>query len=166
MAAHGLCSAHLKQAMAGRELTPVRVNRDIHARDAEGRKECATCRQWCEVGEYRLSQKAGDGLTSNCRKCSRAYTIQRKYGISPARYDEMLAEQGEQCAICRCVPVPNRRGITLVVDHDHSCCPGDRSCNSCVRALICVSCNIALGAAGDDVDRLNSMIGYLKDHRE
>lgn len=52
----------------------------------------------------------------------------------------MLQEQGGVCAICKQPPRRNK----LHVDHDHSCCPGKRSCGRCIRGLLCASCNSKL----------------------
>lgn len=56
--------------------------------------------------------------------------------------------------------------MSVVVDHDHSCCPPDRSCGSCVRGLIHQRCNVILGASGDDIKILGDAISYLTRWRE
>jgi hypothetical protein len=45
--------------------------------------------------------------------------------------------------------------MRLAVDHDHSCCPGARSCGSCIRALLCYNCNRFMGRV-DKSEKLQS----------
>jgi hypothetical protein len=71
---------------------------------------------------------------------------QRRYGIlamgiSVEQYDSMLESQDGKCASCGQPPKKNR----LAIDHDHTCCAGLRSCGKCVRGLLCITCNMALG---------------------
>lgn len=49
---------------------------------------------------------------------------------------------------------------SLVIDHDHSCCPGERSCASCVRGLLCNGCNSALGMLRDSRSRAEALAAY------
>jgi hypothetical protein len=69
----------------------------------------------------------------------RDQTLRRKYGVSVAQYDEMLAKQGGGCAICRVAgDHPRNRGNgALHVDHDHK--------TGRVRGILCATCNTALG---------------------
>jgi hypothetical protein len=71
----------------------------------------------------------------------RRSALKRLYGITPEQYDQILADQGGVCAICK-QPPTNRR---LYVDHDHMCCPGKKSCGKCLRGLLCAACNAKLG---------------------
>lgn len=68
-------------------------------------------------------------------------TLYYLYHLTPDDYQRLVDEQGGVCAICGSAPPEDRR---LQVDHDHSCCPGHRSCGLCVRGLLCAKCNTGL----------------------
>lgn len=82
----------------------------------------------------------------------KAVTHRRKrYGLTAAHYDAMVAVQGGRCAICQQVPRE-----TLRVDHDHE--------TGFVRALLCRKCNSGLGMFGDNVTLLTKALMYLRGH--
>lgn len=86
------------------------------------------------------------------------WRLANKYGITVEQYNEMLEAQNGVCAICEEAPPqePTRKGKSnkLHVDHDHETLR--------VRGLLCLRCNVVLGAIEDDPELLESMIQYLK----
>jgi len=64
-----------------------------------------------------------------------------RFRVRLAWFEAKLAEQGNCCATCD-KPMGERR---FAVDHDHTCCPGRKSCGKCVRGLVCDKCNLYLG---------------------
>lgn len=76
--------------------------------------------------------------------------LRRKFGMTSAEYDRMLAEQGGRCAICKRRPT---KGISLHVDHEHR--------TKRVRGLLCFRCNNALGDFRDRADFLVAALHYL-----
>jgi hypothetical protein len=72
----------------------------------------------------------------------------KRYGISPAEYEALLAKQGGVCAICR-----KRSKQRLCVDHCHV--------TGMVRGLLCLKCNGALGYLKDDQASLVAALAYL-----
>ena len=95
----------------------------------------------------------GCGITAHVKGlCPAHFQRMSRYGVTPEQYDAAL-ERG--CPIC------HRKVDRLVIDHDHACCPGGKSCGECVRDLICRACNAMLGLAGDEPDRLRSAADYL-----
>lgn len=79
--------------------------------------------------------------------------IKWKYGITEAEYVELLTAQGGGCAICGGPQVDRRGSVEFCIDHDHA--------TNAVRGLLCTPCNLMIGYAGDDVDRLRGAIRYL-----
>ena len=93
----------------------------------------------------------------------RKYKLKFRFGITPEQYQEMLDRQGGVCAACGKPPFPAHNGSEhLAVDHDHSCCPGERTCGKCIRGLIHSQCNSALGGAMDDPAVLRGLAAYIE----
>jgi hypothetical protein len=103
-------------------------------------------------------------VTSYCKPChnarsrgskdlvggERTYHLRRRYGITAADADALLAAQGGLCAICRAAPAGH-------VDHDHD--------TGAVRALLCFNCNGGLGQFKDDPALLRAAADYVEEHR-
>ena len=84
----------------------------------------------CRKEEYRRWK----ARTPNHREIKRADFLRRKYGISLADYDAMVASQKGGCAVCG-GPPPSKRYFS--VDHDHA--------TGAVRGLLCQKCNTLVG---------------------
>jgi len=73
----------------------------------------------------------------------------------------MWAKQGGKCYLCGIYLVPDA-GSYLVLDHDHRCCPEQKSCPYCRRGLACDKCNALIGMADDDPDLLRQIADALE----
>lgn len=82
----------------------------------------------------------------------------RKFGINDEQYQKILVKQGGGCATCG----RKEQWRRMPIDHDHTCCPGKKSCGNCIRGILCDYCNRAMGLLQDDVVILQNMIKYLK----
>ncbi len=79
----------------------------------------------------------------------------RKYGISQADYDALLAAQGGGCALCgKTAAEQTRYTEFLHVDHDHV--------TGRVRGLLCDQHNLLLGRFNDDPALLRRAADYLE----
>lgn len=154
----GLCDSHADQVSRGKELTPLRDFYRPTIRDDLGRKRCSACKEWRHEAEFQSHVRSADGLLSRCKRCYRENQWLRKFGISPDQYAAMLKAQGGGCAVCgeQC-----SSGKALAIDHDHSCCPGQRTCGKCVRGLLCQRCNLGIGMFGEDPQRLWTAMVYV-----
>lgn len=160
--AKGLCVAHRLQQKRGKDLTPLLKQISRTDRDDRGRKWCERCCVWLEEARFGKSAAASDGLQPRCKDCARYAVRKTLFNVTVAQLEAMHKAQGGVCAICH---RPNADGRALAVDHDHSCCPGNRSCGKCVRALLCSPCNSFIGLAGDSPSRLRAGAAYLERHR-
>lgn len=68
----------------------------------------------------------------------------QRYGLTVETYAAMVEAQCGRCAICG-TDSPGH-STKWPVDHDHTCCPTNKTCGKCVRGLLCHSCNRRLEA--------------------
>jgi hypothetical protein len=80
------------------------------------------------------------------------------FKITPEVYNQMLAEQGDCCAICKkrveVNPGAHSAKGRYDIDHNHT--------TKKIRGLLCKRCNRGLGAFYDSIDSLQAAIDYLK----
>jgi len=97
--------------------------------------------KWRKKNAKRLQQKERDAYAENPRP-SQSATMKYKYGITYDDYDLLLEKQNGGCGICGS-KTPGGRG-RFHIDHDHTCCPTEKTCGKCVRGLLCYTCNVKL----------------------
>jgi hypothetical protein len=81
------------------------------------------------------------------RPRQRRANLKALYGITPERYDLILAAQNGHCGMC---PSTSRLGV----DHCHK--------TGRVRGILCRVCNVHLGGLGDDAEALQRGLKYLE----
>ena len=73
-----------------------------------------------------------------CRECQRVRDLMCKYKLTPEDLERMWEDQGGECDLKCGDPLELKDAH---VDHDHECCPGQKSCGQCVRMLLHHQCN-------------------------
>lgn len=160
---NGLCDAHRQRAREGIDMdTPlvefIRLHGALCTVATCDRK--ATVKGMCGLHFKRLARGAdllappnprkrkprGEGI-DGCDRCASIgylcdshHTVLLRYRLTRDRYLELMSAG---CAICGVMKDSN--GAPLVIDHDHACCPGKRSCGACVRSALCTRHNIMAG---------------------
>jgi hypothetical protein len=74
----------------------------------------------------------------------------RTYGVTEDKFAEMMAAQGDACAVCRL----SFLDVVPHVDHCHD--------SGAPRGLLCRDCNLGLGNFRDDVAVLLAAVAYLR----
>jgi hypothetical protein len=116
------------------------------------------------LSEFNKHKNRHDGLQTYCRECcneeSREWKLKNpdhhllySYNITLAQRDQMIADQGGGCAICK-KPLTVSRDIH--VDHDHD--------TDAIRGILCHRCNTALGLMLENTDTMRNAISYLEYH--
>ena len=90
--------------------------------------------------------------TPEFKRRQRRRYYEKRYGITPEIYDEMLKQQDGGCAICG-RDKAHRTQKYLHVDHNHK--------TGKVRGLLCVRCNTVIGNSRDSIMILKNAIKYL-----
>lgn len=142
---------------------------------AVGMKRCCDCFEVKATAEFRSHRGMPDRLDPYCKPCTavrqRASRERRgasgvmaerarMYGLTPEALEALLTKG--RCDACGATEPGPGRTKGWHIDHDHSCCPGYKSCGQCVRGLLCVRCNVALGMSNDSPDRLLALVRYLE----
>jgi hypothetical protein len=126
-------------------------------------KICARCYAPKPLSEFHRQPKGPMGRHSWCKPCANAaqkatrdrnyspeqkrrWSLATRYGITPQRFDEMLAAQHGLCAIC------GKEPARACIDHDHA--------TGRVRAILCHRCNIKLPAV-ESAEFLQAALAYL-----
>lgn len=111
--------------------------------------------EWREANKENIQE-----YNSRWKQANPDYSIDKhlkqQYGISIKEYCEMLEKQNFRCAICNTHESEALRS-KLFVDHCHS--------TGKIRSLLCHNCNTALGHTKEDINRLEAMIAYIKEHQ-
>lgn len=84
-----------------------------------------------------------------------------RHGMSRVEWLEIIDRQGGCCYLCS-EPLDLVTPRKVHVDHDHRCCPGNRSCRYCRRGVACHACNSAIGILRDDPARLRRIADNLE----
>lgn len=140
-------------------------------------KCCTKCKTEKTLPEFTKRSSAKDGYGSWCKKCMCEHNKTRyqdnahvrlakktydshnrpayiRHHLTKTEFEELLEKSNKVCPICKIKEAS-------VVDHDHACCPGSYSCGLCVRGLLCITCNMMIGLANDNIETLKSSIKYL-----
>lgn len=142
---------------------------ELRKQETPGTKLCPKCERILPLDNFWKScnKEARKGRSTYCSECLKKYNteryasgvgrnsrLERLYGMTLEQYDEMLAKQDGCCALCGS-DTP-KRGERFIVDHCHK--------TGNVRALLCHLCNVFVGMAEDDPDRLRIAANYLETH--
>jgi hypothetical protein len=84
--------------------------------------------------------------------------LNRLYALRPGQYEEMLASQGNACAICKSADPGQYNSTRFNIDHCHE--------TGAVRGLLCHTCNRGLGLLQDSPEFLESAARYVRNHRK
>ena len=132
--------------------------RNPKAPNQSGLYRCSKCRDWKDPSEFSKNKNQKSGLNYACKPCMKAnvrqYNLPAKYGITAAKFAEMLLAQGGKCACCwGQFKMEGKASERPCVDHNHS--TGE------VRDLLCGKCNLAAGNVADSSAKATQLANYL-----
>lgn len=160
-AAHGWCTGHYRRwRLTGDPDTATPAER-YRARERPGYQVCRQCDELLPLAEFYMHRGKP---VARCRGCAKRYyddnrerhlaaKAARAYGLTVDEYAALMADP--RCHACGS-DQQQSDGRRLHIDHCHA--------TGRVRGLLCHPCNVALGMANDDRDRLLALIAYLDRH--
>lgn len=115
-------------------------------------------KQAADPEAWRAKQRARDQERKNRpgdKERRLSHDLKKLYGITLSDKRAMFDRQGGRCVLCSAEFASLSHAQ---VDHDHE--------TGAVRELLCALCNMALGSAKDNPDRLRAMADYIDKHRK
>lgn len=154
--ARGMCKSHWQRwKRTGDAGPPGFLRAPRSAGDTE--RVCSACARTLPVSKFPPDPRNRTVRLSICYACrtirDREAARVRRYGITTAEYDALLASQGGVCAVVGC-----GSSHRLVIDHCHA--------SGIVRGIICDRCNVVLGRVEDTPQLLRGLAEYLSNHHE
>lgn len=140
-------------------------------------KVCNKCGELKDLELFAKGSKYNQGRRNTCKRChadymknywasnpdkrkvnielnSRPKPNWERHKISQDKYNELFELHGGKCHSCK-------ENDATTIDHDHTCCKGQRSCGKCVRGLLCHYCNTALGLMMDSRSKILMLAEYI-----
>ena len=153
--AKGYCTVHADRARLG-----YNMDADIRGmakanRWQDGYKICPGCGERKHEDDYPKNSSQASGFHQYCRECVRWRNIKLKYNLTREEWIAIFEMQGSSCAACGSEDPGSALG--WMTDHDHSCCPGEKSCGKCVCGILCHRCNTVA-----DIKNEQHFISYRK----
>jgi hypothetical protein len=113
------------------------------ARKPQHKAECRTAQALADHRARKTARRIGGMIDPQARaRWARKHRLSR-YGLTQEGFDRLLEFQAYACAMGG---EPFTEDSVICIDHDHACCPDEKkSCGKCIRGLLCLSCNTALG---------------------
>lgn len=152
--------AYLREYYAkhGEEVLAANRQRRILASPEEVADLQAKKREWYQSNRERILEKGKDK-----RERERGFRKLSSHGTPDyeALFNALWDAQDGKCYLCR-EPLLRDQPREVHLDHDHRCCPLNRSCERCRRGLACRRCNYLIGLAKDDPDCLRRIADGLE----
>lgn len=130
-----ICASHRRQLLRDGSLTALGVRNKA----SNGMKRCVECGVVKELSLFSPYSAGKNYYHPACTTCQPRYNkrnlIKSKYKMALEDYEKIVAAGCEVCAATE----------NVVLDHDHSCCPTERTCGNCIRGALCSNCNRAEG---------------------
>lgn len=140
-------------------------------------KTCTKCGIEKDIELFAKGSKYNGGRRNICKRCHADYMKSywennpdkrkvnietsskpkanwKRHKITEDKYNELFDLYDGKCHSCK-------ENDATSVDHDHSCCSGQRSCGQCVRGLLCHYCNTALGLMKDSKSKIMLLAEYI-----
>lgn len=119
-------------------------------------KICSKCKIDLPISSFpKGGPNRNNRIGSSCKECNRLASKLSMYKLTLEEFNKLTSKYNGGCYIC------GRIGNVMHIDHDHSCCPGKRTCGRCTRGYLCPSCNHAIGALQENPILFAKALDYL-----